>query len=207
LPFLKSLSLKLGQVLVLYGGWGLFVISFLDSSFVPFPVFNDLALMLLASRHPNRAFIYAAQSATGSMLGSYVIYFLARGGGRYLWRKSTPALIARTKRWLERNDFVTVLVACLLPPPAPFKACVLTAGILRVNLLRFGAALLLGRCLRFGVEAWLGAHYGPQAETYLKQNIVWASLLAVALVIVVTLVYRRLRTRRDDLPTPPSALT
>lgn len=46
---LKSLSAKLGHFLLLYGGWGLFAMSFLDSSLVPFPGVNDLALILMAS--------------------------------------------------------------------------------------------------------------------------------------------------------------
>ena len=49
---LKSLSVKLGHVLVLYGGWGLFAMSFLDSSLIPFPVVNDLALIVMASQRP-----------------------------------------------------------------------------------------------------------------------------------------------------------
>ncbi len=211
MPFLKSLTLKLGHILTLYGGWGLFAISFFDSSFIPFPLVNDLVLIVLASQHPGRAWIYAAQSAAGSLLGSFVFYGLARGGSKFLWRKSTPAVVARTRGWLKRNDFVTLLVACLLPPPAPFKVVVLSAGVLRVDVARFGAALLVGRCLRFGADAWLGAHYGPQAEAYLKQNYVWASLVAAALVVLLTLLYRWLRTprapRSGDSAPPPPALT
>ncbi len=209
MPFLKTLTLKLGHILTLYGGWGLFAISFLDSSFIPFPLVNDLVLIVLAGQHPGRAWIYALQSAAGSVLGSFVFYGLARGGAKFLWRKSTPASVARARRWLERNDFVTLLVACVLPPPTPFKVIVLSAGILRVDPVRFGAALLLGRCLRFGADAWLGAHYGPQAEAYLKQNFVWASLVAAAVIVLATLLYRRLRRPRapqsgNSAPPPPT---
>ncbi len=209
MPFLKTLTLKLGHILTLYGGWGLFAISFLDSSFIPFPLVNDLVLIVLASQHPSRAWIYAAQSAAGSVVGSFVFYGLARGGAKFLWRKSTPESVARVRRWLERNDFVTLLVACLLPPPTPFKLVVLSAGILRVDPVRFGAALLVGRCLRFGADAWLGVHYGPQAEAYLKHNFVWASLVAAAAIVLATLLYRWLRRRRappsgDSAPSPPA---
>ena len=69
-------------MLALYGGGGLFVMSFLDSSFVPFPGINDLALIVLASKHPARAPFYALLSTLGSLLGCYVIYGIARGGGR-----------------------------------------------------------------------------------------------------------------------------
>lgn len=178
--------------------------SFLDSSFVPLPVFNDLALILLASRHPGRAVFYALGSTAGSVLGCYVLYAISRHGGKYLWRKATPHAIARAERWLQRNDFVALLVACLLPPPAPLKIFVLTAGILQVNPLHFGIAMLVGRGLRFGADAWLGARYGAQAQVYLKENLGWASLAAVALVLGLTFVHRAWRRRQGRQAAAPS---
>ena len=199
-----SFATKLGHILAVYGVWGLFSISFLDSSFVPLPVFNDLALILLASQHPSRAPFYALGSTAGSVLGCYLLYALSRRGGKYLWRKATPRAVARADRWLERNDFVALLVASLLPPPAPLKVFVLTAGILQVNSLNFVAAMLIGRGLRFAADAWLGARYGAQAEAYLKANLAWASTAAVALVVGVTLAYRAWKRRQAPAnPAPP----
>ena len=78
---------------------------------------------------------------------------------------------------------MAVLVASILPPPAPYKVFVLTAGVLRVNAVHFGLALLVGRGLRFAAEAWLGARYGVQAQDYLRHNLGWASLAAVMLIV------------------------
>lgn len=183
--------------------------SFLDSSFIPFPVVNDLALILLASRRPSRALFYALQSTLGSVLGAYLLYGIARSGGQLLWRKSKPRAVACAERWLHRNDFVALLVACLLPPPAPLKVFVLTAGILRVNAVHFGAALLVGRSLRFGADAWLGARYGARAEAYLKQDLGWASLVAAGLVVGLTLLWRRWAGRKASLGAsgPPPSLS
>ena len=192
MPFLKSLALKLGHVLALYGG-GLFILSFLDSSFIPFPGLNDLALIVLASQHPARAPFYALLSTVGSLLGCYVMYGIARGGGRLAGGR--PAW-QRARRWLEGNDFVAMLVMCLLPPPAPLKIFVFAAGALRMNVARFGAALLVGRSLRFAAEAWLGACYGVEAEAYLKKNLTWASLAAILIVIGLALLSRWWKARR-----------
>jgi membrane protein YqaA with SNARE-associated domain len=211
LPFFKSLATELGEVLALYGGWGLLGISFLDSTFVPLPGLNDLLLLHLASQHRERAFLYALASTAGSVAGAYVIYALARGGATFLWRRRSSASMNRAHEWLERNEFASILVASLLPPPAPFKVFLITAGALRVNAARFGLALAIGRGLRFGVEAYLGARYGAQAEAYLKENFVWASLIVASAVILVSLVYRRLARREaaapaSDGPRPPSSL-
>jgi membrane protein YqaA with SNARE-associated domain len=195
LAFLGTLPAKLGQFLALYGGWGLLGISFLDSSLIPLPGANDLLLLHLASQRPARAVFYALASTLGSILGCYLLYGLARGGARFLWRRKRAAAIERARHWLERNDFVAVLVAALLPPPAPFKAFLVAAGGLHVNALRFGLALLVGRGLRFGTEAFLGARYGAQAEAYLQANFAWVSLVAVVVVVVMTVIYRRLVAR------------
>ena len=180
---LKSLSVKVGQVLILYGGWGLFAMSFLDSSLIPFPVVNDLALMVMASKRPAWWPLYALASTLGSVSGAYLLYGIARGGGKFFWRKTKPHAIAHAQHWLERHDFVAILVASILPPPAPLKAFILTAGLLRVNALHFGLALLVGRGLRFAADAWLGARYGIRAEDYLRHNLGWASLAAVITIV------------------------
>src|SRR5271167_947925 len=153
---LRSISAKLGHILVLYGGWGLFGMSFLDSSLIPFPVVNDLALIVMASKRPAWWPVYALASTLGSVAGAYLLYGIARDGGKFFFRKTTPHSIARARHWLERYDFLAVLVASVLPPPAPYKLFVLTAGLLRVNALHFGLALLVGRGLRFAAAAWLG---------------------------------------------------
>jgi membrane protein YqaA with SNARE-associated domain len=187
---LKSLSAKVGHVLVLYGGWGLFAMSFLDSSLIPFPVVNDLALIVMASKRPAWWPFYALASTLGSVCGAYLLYGIARGGGKFIFRKTTPQAVTHARRWLERNDFVAVLVASILPPPAPYKVFVLTAGLLRVHALNFGLALLVGRGLRFGAEAWLGARYGVQAEDYLRHNLGWASLAIVIVIVGLALLQR-----------------
>jgi membrane protein YqaA with SNARE-associated domain len=201
LPFFKSLYSRLGHLLALYSG-GLFVLSFLDSSFIPFPGINDLALIVLAGQHPAHAPFYALLSTVGSLLGCYVIYGIARAGGSS-WGRPASSKVHRARRWVERNDFVAMLVTAFLPPPAPLKIFVIAAGALRMNALRFGAALLVGRSLRFLAEAWLGAHYGAQAEAYVKKNITWASLVAILLVIVLMFLFRWWKSRQpagaDDL--------
>ena len=203
---IKSWSAKLGHVLILYGAWGLFAMSFLDSSLIPFPVVNDLALMVMASRRPALWPFYALASTLGSVGGAYLLYGIARGGGKFLWRKTTPQAITRARRWLERNDFVAILVASLLPPPAPLKVFLLTAGLLRVNALRFGLALLVGRGLRFAADAWLGARYGIQAEDYLHRNLGPASLAVIIIIVSLTLLQRWWRRTQSPRPGPGGAL-
>ena len=195
MQFFNSLSSRIGHVLALYGG-GLFVLSFLDSSFIPFPGINDIALIVLASKHPARSPFYAMLSTLGSLLGCFVMYGIARGGGRLAGGKRASTKRNRARRWLEQNEFVSMLVMALLPPPAPLKFFVIAAGALRMNMVNFGAALLVGRSLRFAAIAWLGAHYGAEAEAYLKKNLTWASLVVIVVVIAMALIFRWWKARQ-----------
>lgn len=200
MPFLRSLSVQLAHVLALYGGWGLFAISFLDATFLAFPLVNDLLLIHLASQSPGRALIYALQSTAGSVLGYSTVYAISRSGGGFLWRRRSPEAMGRASRWLQRNDFVAILAGSLLPPPVPFKPFVISAGVLRMNFRRFALALLVGRSLRFFIGASMGVYYGARAEAYFKENLGWASLVTVVLLVGITLVYRALSNPPRQVP-------
>ena len=76
----------MGFALVL-GGPGLFLIAFLDSSFLSFPEVVDLLMMGLVTRHKERMLFYALLPTLGSLGGCLVLYFLARKGGEAFLRK------------------------------------------------------------------------------------------------------------------------
>lgn len=202
LSFFKSLANKLGRALSLYGGWGLFAIALSDSAGLSMPGLKDLLLIYLASQHPGRAWIYAVACTLGTALGSSLIYELGRGGARLVSRRLSEETVGRARRWLERNDFVTIVVASLLPPPLPFKPFLLAAGALRLNRLRFGAALLAGGALRFGFEGWIGVRYGVGGVEFLKRNLMWISLAAIGLVIVLALIRRAFERTRAEPKAP-----
>lgn len=191
--WLQTFAIHLGHVLGRHGGWGLFLINVLDSSVLAFPLINDILLIHMASRRPDMAFIYAFLCTAGSIAGSFAIYGVAHGGGRLFKRNPEMREAGRARRWLKRNDFATVLVAALLPPPTPFKVVPIVAGALGMKPARLGAALILGRGLRFALEAWVGMRYGAQAEEYLKYHLGILSFIAAASVVLLVVVYRYLQ--------------
>src|SRR3954468_7195033 len=73
------------------GGPGLFIIGFLDSSFLSFPELNDLLLMGMVIQHPRRLVYYAGMATAGSVLGCLAIYYIARKGGEAFLRKRFKA--------------------------------------------------------------------------------------------------------------------
>lgn len=202
--WLEAYAAHLGHVLGRYGGGGLFLINVLDSSVLAFPLINDILLIHMASRHPNMGLLYALYCTLGSMAGSFAIYGLGRGGSRLLRRNREMREAGRVRRWLRRNDFITVLVASVLPPPAPFKVVPVVAGALRMKVPRLAAALIVGRGLRFLIEAWVGIRYGKEAESYLRSHLVFLSVLTVSSVLLLFGIYRYLQqTAPADSTTAP----
>jgi len=152
------------------GAPGLFLISFLDSSVLTFPVINDLLLIELSIQRPARMILYASMAALGSLLGCVLLYFLARKGGEAVFRKKAGARADAIRHWLERNGFGGMLVAALLPPPTPFKFFVLAAAVFRLPLMSFSAAIALARVLRYFTVGYLAVRYGAQALPYLSEH-------------------------------------
>src|ERR671915_1527461 len=69
------------------GAPGLFVIAFLDSSFLSFPEVNDLLIVLMVVNHPERMLFYATMATLGSIAGCLALYFVGRKGGEAVLRR------------------------------------------------------------------------------------------------------------------------
>lgn len=177
------------------GGFGLLLVGFLDSSFLPVPSINDLLLINLCIRFPLRMPYYAAMSTVGSLAGSVVLFFMARKGGEAAFHKKAGLHGQRVHRWMERNGFVTLLVAALLPPPTPFKVFVLAAGVLEMPARGFLAAMIIARGIRFFGEGYLAIRYGNQAAQFLAEHKLGFALGALAFVVALYLIFRLIASR------------
>ena len=172
------------------GAPGLFLISFLDSSVLTFPVINDLLLIELSIEHPARMPLYALMAATGSVLGCVLLYFIARKGGEAFFHRKAGERGAAIRHWVEENGFVGMLVAALLPPPTPFKIFVFAAGVFEVPLWSYTAAIALARTIRYFSIGYLAIRYGNDALPYLKSHKLEATVVIVLFVLLSYLVSR-----------------
>ena len=172
------------------GAPGLFLISFLDSSVLTFPVINDLLLIELSMEHPLRMPVYAFLAALGSVLGCVLLYFLARKGGEAFFHRKAGKRAAAIRHWVEKNGFVGVLVAALLPPPTPFKIFVFAAGVFEVPLWSFTIAVSLARAIRYFGIGYLAIRYGNDALPFLKEHKLQAAAVIAAFVLISYLISR-----------------
>jgi membrane protein YqaA with SNARE-associated domain len=195
------------QKIILFAGAlgapGLFLISFLDSSVLSFPVINDLLLINLAIQNPARMPLYAAAATTGSVLGCVFLYFIARKGGEAFFHKNAGVHGDAIRHWVEQNGFAGVLVAALLPPPTPFKIFVFAAGVFEVPVASFTVAVAIARILRYFIVGYLAVKYGHDALPYLAHHKLQVAIAAILLVAASYALSRLiLRRKRKESPQP-----
>jgi membrane protein YqaA with SNARE-associated domain len=178
------------------GAPGLFLISFLDSSVLTFPIINDLLLIELSMEHPARMPVYAFMASLGSVLGCVVLYFIARKGGEAIFHKKAGKHGHAIRHWVERNGFVGMLLAALLPPPTPFKFFVLAAGVFEVPLFSYTSAIAIARLFRYFGIGYLAIRYGAGAMPYLVQHKLQVTVVVIALVGISYVLSRVLLKRR-----------
>src|SRR5258707_2899323 len=89
---MRKVVLWVQAVLVpLMGAPGMFVVAFLDSSFLSFPEINDILLITSSHIHPGRAWLYALTTTLGSVVGCLVMWELGRRGGEAFLAKKFGA--------------------------------------------------------------------------------------------------------------------
>ena len=179
------------------GAPGLFLISFLDSSILTFPVINDLLLIELAIQHPLRMPLYAAMAMIGSVLGCILLYYIARKGGETFYHKRAGERGKAIRHWVEKNGFGGMLIAALLPPPTPFKIFVFAAGVFEVPVGSFTTAIAMARAIRYFGIGYLAIKYGDQALPFLAQH---KLPVAVGVIIFALLSYAASRVILRDRP-------
>ena len=202
---MKAIALKIQNYFLALtgplGGWALLLIALFDSSFLSLPEVNDILIITLSIKNPERMLYYCTMTTLGSILGCLALFTVGRKGGQVLLRKKfAQHKIETVARWYKKYGILAVMIPSILPPPMPFKIFVLFAGAFRISVGRFILAVAAGRGFRYFLEGFLAVEYGEAAKDYMHQNYPYIALGVVALVFFSALLYflyRRNRAAKD----------
>ena len=179
------------------GGIGMFVVAALDSSFLSFPQINDLLVIYMSTKNPVRMPYYAAMTTLGSLVGCFALYAVAwRGGEVFLRKRFSGPRVERGLALYQRHGLLAVVVPALLPPPMPFKLFVLLAGAARVSPWKFGAAIAIGRGIRYFGQGYLAVLYGERAVTMVQAHGREVGIGLAVAALVIGIAYYVIRSRR-----------
>jgi membrane protein YqaA with SNARE-associated domain len=181
------------------GGPGLFVVAFLDSSFISLPQINDLLVVLMVVRNKAWMPYYAAMATFGSVGGCYVLYLIAERGEGFIKRRTNTPRAERVLAAYRRRGVLALMVPAILPPPAPFKLFVLMAGAAEVRPLQFVFSIAAARGVRYLVLGALAVRYGDGALELMRTRgrvvAIWVAAIIVAVALAWWLVRRLSRAR------------
>jgi len=141
---------------------GLFLVSCVDSSFVPLPIpgVTDIMIVLYAAGHAN-VILLVLIATLGSAAGGLFSHSVGQAGGMAFLERHVPArILKRVTTWMETHALLSVSLPALLPPPMPLSPFVLAAGAVHMSRKKFMTAFVLSRLVRHSIAAWLGVHYG-----------------------------------------------
>jgi membrane protein YqaA with SNARE-associated domain len=177
-------SNKILHLLFSFGLFGIFLVSIVDSSFVPLPVpgITDIMIVLLAAKKTNWILLVLSATA-GSALGGYFSYQIGHAGGMEFLEKHVPARnFKRVTAWMEGHAILAVALPAILPPPMPLSPFVLAAGALKMSKKKFLITFTLSRCTRHAFAAWLGIYYGSHVLHIWDQfSAKWATTILIVL--------------------------
>ena len=155
------------HLLISFGLLGLFLVSIVDSSFVPLPIpgVTDILCVFFAASHTN-PWLLIAGSTLGSALGGWFSYQVGQSGGMaFIEKRTPPRLFKRVTAWMESHAILAVALPAILPPPMPLSVFVLAAGALKMSRPKFLWTFTLSRLLRHAFAVWLGVRYGGHVLT------------------------------------------
>lgn len=158
----------------------------------------DAFIVLVAIMNRTQAYLAAVTAILGSLIGSLILFMIARKGGEEYHRHHTSSARGNKLRaWFHEYGLLTVFVPAVVPIiPLPLKIFIISAGALEESPITFSLVLLAARIPRYLFLAWLGSRLGNDTIPFLRHHIWELVFLSSALFVVLYLLVRFVHDRR-----------
>lgn len=136
----------LAQILINYGGFGMFLAAFLAGSFLPFCSEIVMLGLLAAGVDPMILLLWGTIGNVFGGLFNYAIGSLGKEEWISRWSKVEPQKLEKGKRWVKCYGAWAGLLAWV-----PILGSIITVamGYLRVNIFYSVIAIAIGKCTRY----------------------------------------------------------
>ena len=161
------------------------LISFLESSILPYPI-QDLLLASMSLKNRSKAYYFATICTISSVLGAIAGYFI----GVYAINFIMPMLdklnylpeLYSAEQLFNNYGILIILIAGF--SPIPYKLFTISAGMMSMPLLPFVAFSIIARGARYFLISLLVRKFGKKTDAWLNKYI---DRLGYLLIIVVAL--------------------
>jgi membrane protein YqaA with SNARE-associated domain len=163
------------------------LIAFVEA-FMPF-VPPDVLLIPMCLEKRAKSAVFAAISVICSVAGAMVGFFIiasiiSSGAGWFIGEDQIQPMVDE----FEVRGQLWVFVAALTP--VPFFILTAAAGVAKLNFGLFFTACIVGRTIRYGLEAGIVWWIGDQAKTFIEK---WFNLVTIVACLLVALGWWALR--------------
>jgi len=205
---ISSLAIWATQIISWLGYPGLTLAMALESMIVPLPseLVMPFAGFLVAQGTFNFSLVILF-STLGSIIGSFISYYLGRYGGNKLvirWGKYLlldDEDLKNTERWFSRRGELTILIGRFIPVVRHLIS--IPAGIGKMNLKKFTIYTFVGAGIWNTILIWVGLILGENWESLRKYSEKFSAIIAVLLVIAVAFfIIRHIRLKRKKKKLP-----
>jgi membrane protein YqaA with SNARE-associated domain len=157
----------------------LFGIAFVEA-FMPF-VPPDALLIPMCLEQRRKSGFFAMLAVVGSVAGAMVGYFIiasiiSSGAGWFIGQEQIQPMVDE----FEVRGQLWVFVGALTF--VPFFLLTAAAGVAKLNFGLFLAACIVGRTIRYGLEATIVWWIGERAKTFIEK---WFNLVTIAACLIV----------------------
>ncbi|NCD11940.1 MAG: DedA family protein [Epsilonproteobacteria bacterium] len=182
------------------GYLGIFVMMFLESSFFPFP--SEVVMIpagYLSYKGEMNLWFSIVAGISGSIAGALFNYYLAVKLGRRLLLKYghyvffTKETLDKVESFFKTHGSFSTLSGRLVPVVRQYIS--LPAGLARMHVGLFAFYTGVGAGIWVSILALLGFYFG-QNEALLQENLHLVTLMVVALVVFIGVIYVWLHQRK-----------
>lgn len=185
------------------GIWGIFIMTFLESTFMPIP--SEITMIpagYLIQQGKMDLWSVLLASIVGTIGGAYFNYWIARKYGRGLFIRygkyfmMTPAKLAKLESFFEKHGSISTFIGRLIPGIRHYIS--FPAGLAQMDLKKFIIYTALGGAIWMSILIALGYHIGENKElmTVYLPLIKGGMLLSIILLMVVYVARGKMRKRR-----------
>lgn len=173
-----------------HAGWGVFVASLAESTFVPIPLEVVLLPVMIGQRQ--KAWKYASLALLGCLLGATIGYFVGllayeTIGQWFIGTMGLESQVEGVRQKIDERGFWYVLFIAI--SPVPFQLGYLGAGLAGYSFWLFLLASAIGRGIRYYGLVVLVMLFGKAAGPLLKKHETEVALgVTIAFIVIYALV-------------------
>jgi len=159
-------------------------LAFAESSFFPVP--PDITLIPMCIARRDKAFMYATITTVASVVGGVFGYFI----GMFLFETIGKSILGfyglldQFSHFKELyNNYGAWIVFAGGYTPIPYKVITIASGVAQMSLPSFIITSILGRAMRFYLEAFLLWKYGSPIQEFIEKYLgIITFVLMIALI-------------------------